>query len=728
MNRIDYNLEIIGEQISFTPRKEFIDPIVNSNNKIFEITADNSYGKTFILNLLAYGLDADKLDDTKILNSIKESIKRYDDTKSYSLEYNIDIDLPDNRVLSLTKEKGRGKLIQINNGAPISYKVLHDELSIIYDVPSNPSERLNAVIKDLNNWNTNLKNKFEKVARHIFEISKEFDNVRNESKIEILNKKIKELEIDIKKNKVRQETESSQLKKLIILKNLKNLISLIETSNRLELSIAKKQKEFKLAPKPAKLEKKDSSLIEQLNKELVDIESRLKKTIGQFIGYINNENEVNDLITNDTTLNKDYCKIRETDIRLDLFDDNTDYLTKQANFKKSVDKLKEAIVNFINEKKNDKTYLIHNSYSQFLHLLEDLIENNIDYLLKDEIDLDSNKFKKQLQDLVSKHKVKNYDELKSFLIKDLTSINGDLTQFMRTKIKLINENKKKFIEDDGKYYKIKAELDTLLNSQKSLKNDFAITTGLCAKELEISDLELINSVDKIAGFKYSIEKSITDSKLLENINNSINEIEKKIRVLDSETVQLVGNYNFNLKALEIEDKRKPSKYNSGQKKVIESFDRMLKQIISNLKKYDELISKIESSKLTEFKHEKDIKFMELAGKIIAYSMDNKLLRPDGKFIKLYFYDMIKQEFHCENNIIIKKLDVSTGLASANYLKQRIDNVEGKYVVVLLDEIGNMAQNALDQVIESIKNLENQNRLVIALFTSPNSDGIKINEY
>ena len=109
-------------------------------------------------------------------------------------------------------------------------------------------------------------------------------------------------------------------------------------------------------------------------------------------------------------------------------------------------------------------------------------------------------------------------------------------------------------------------------------------------------------------------------------------------------------------------------------------------------------------------------------------MDNKLLRKDGEFIELKYYDMIKQEFHCSDDIVIKKDDVSTGLASANYLKQRIENVEGKYVVVLLDEIGNMAQNALDKVIESIKKLETQNRLVLAVFTRPNSKGIKIIDY
>ena len=85
MNNINYELEILGEKKTYKGRKEFIEPIINSKNKIFEITADNSYGKTFILNLLAYALEADKLDNEKILGSIKESISRYDDHASYNL-------------------------------------------------------------------------------------------------------------------------------------------------------------------------------------------------------------------------------------------------------------------------------------------------------------------------------------------------------------------------------------------------------------------------------------------------------------------------------------------------------------------------------------------------------------------------------------------------------------------------------------------------------------------
>jgi hypothetical protein len=728
MNNIDYNLEIIGEKKSYLPRKEFIDPIVNSDKKIFEITADNSYGKTFFLNLLAYALDADKLDDDRILNSIKDSISRYDDETSYALEYDINLDLPDKRVLSLSKIKGRDKLIQLNGGAPISFKSLHNELSIIYDVPSNPSERLNAVIKDLGNWNSNLKNKFEKVARYFLELSKEFDSVRNETKILMLQEKIKTLDVDIKKNEDKIDFEKINLKNLKLLKNLNNLILLFKKKNETEAVLIKKEKEFKTLKKPSKVEKKDSNLIKKLNDELVELEISFKKIIAQYIGYINDDSEILEIIINDTTISNHYNKIKATNLRVDLFDDS-DFLINQVKYVESIDFIKDTIIRFIDEKKNGKSYKIHNSYTQIIGLIEDLIENDIDFLLKSATDLDSKKLKNQLQELIAIYKVKNYVSLKSFLNTELKTIKGTLIQYIRTRNQLHNENKKKFVDDnDSKYYKIKAELDNLKSSHKTIINNFNINSGICAIDLNITDLSLLDSIQKIIDFTYSVGKAIADSKVKENINLSIDEIEKKIKKLELGKQELISDKNFKKRSYEIEDARKPSKYNSEQKKSIEKFDRLLKLVMSNLSNYDELIYKIESDKLTEFRHEKDIKFIELAGKIIAYSMDNKLLREDGKFIELKFYDLVKQEFYCEDNIIIKKLDVSTGLASANYLKQRIDNVEGKYVVVLLDEVGNMAQNALDKVIDSIKKLEDQNRLVIAVFTRPNSNGIEIKEY
>jgi len=424
---------------------------------------------------------------------------------------------------------------------------------------------------------------------------------------------------------------------------------------------------------------------------------------------------------------KYYNLIKDTEIK-DIFSSNN-YVVAQNKFIESIEYIKDAILRFIIEKKNGKSYIIHNSYKQLIDLLEELMDNEIDHILKTATTVESIKLKNQLESIINEYKVKDYDALKRFLNNDLKLIKGYLSQFMKTQNQLKKESKKKLVnDDDSTYYKLQADLKDLKDTFKKVKNNFTLTTATCANELNIDDLSNFNSIDKISDLRYSLESKIGTPKLLEDISSSKAIVEKEIRDLTRTVIDLESQRRLTERSFKMEDAKNPSKYNDEQKIKIKAFLRTIQIINTNLLAFRKLILNIEKGDLSSFKDVEDIKFMELAGKIIAYSMDNKLLRADGIYAKLNFYDMIRQEFHCDGDLIIKKADVSTGLASANYLKQRIENVEGKYVVVLLDEIGNMAQNAINKVIESIKKLENQNRLVLAVLTRPNSNGIKIIEY
>ena len=673
-------------------------------------------------------MEADKLDKEKILNSIKDSISRYDDDNSYKLEYDIELNLPDNKKLSLKKVKDGNKIIQIDGGPPISHNNLHKNLSIIYDVPTNPSERLNAVIKDLAIWNDNLITKFSNVLRFFSDVSKEFDSVRDEDKILDLKKKSDDLEKRILKNNQsidKKKSISNDLKKIL---NLEDLSLFFKKKTIIETEINKKSKQFKLLKKPEKIEKKDELKIQELNEKLAEYDKDFKKIISRLIREINDDTEISELITEDSSIIRYYNKIKDTNNIKDIFSSD-DYVSIQNKFIESIEYIKDTIIRFITDKKNGKSYIIHNSYTQLIVLLEELMENEIDHFLKSVTTVESIKLKKQLESIINEHKVKNYESLKVFLNSDLKTLKTLLSLFMKTKNQLKKESKKKHVnDDDSKYYELETELKILREKKIKNKNNLTLTIVTCAKELEIDDLSFFDSSEKISDLIYNLKSKITTPKLLENISEYKEIVDKEIENLTISRDNLVSQKKTNDIHLKYEDAKNPSKYNDNQKRKIKKFILLLQRSIKNLRIYKDLISNIEKGDLSKFKDNEDLKFMELAGKIIAYSMDNKLLRADGVYAKLDFYDMKRQEFHCDGDLIIKKADVSTGLASANYLKQRIDNIEGKYVVVLLDEIGNMAQNAINRVIDSIKKLEKQNRLVLAVLTRPNSNGIKIIEY
>lgn len=722
MRKIDYELEIKGEKKTYKPRTEFVEPIIKSDNRIFEITADNSYGKTFILNLLAYALEAHKLDSERILKGLKESISRYDDETSYNLTYEIDLPLPDSKTLNLSKNEEGNKRIQINNGSPLGYQQLHNQLSIIYDVPTNPAERLNAVIKDLGQWNNKLKTKFESFARQFHQITRDFDNVKDETKIEDLNTKIKIENDKINSEEGRLKIIQQELDGLKIIDSLNNLAKLMKSESLKDQALFKTNKILKTIPKPQTVSRRNEKYITDLARELNQWESDFKSIVLELISHINQDDELKELFENDSTKKSAYELIKSSKIH-ELIEDSPEL------FLEKIENVKDDILRFIEEKRNDKKFVIHNSFEELFKSINNFIDNKIGHILKEEVDIETEILIKKLNRILSDYQVKDYAPLKSFLIKDLKKLRGFIVQYFKTNKKYKDEQKKTQKQNsDEKYYSKLAQKQSLQKDIKDIKAQIKFEQSKCALKLEITDFSRIENLEQVNDIKKNLENKYTGKFNLDNLKLAIKDLDTELR----KTKNKIKDYEDKKKlweaSLDIEQNKNEAIYNESQKANLKAFYQILLRINNNLNPFGNLIGKIERGDLSGFHGEEDQSFIELAGKIIAHSMDNKLLRADGVFINYDFYDMIKQEFHCENDVIIKKDDVSTGLASANYLKQRIDNVSGDYVIVLLDEIGNMAQNALNKVLESVKRLEENNRLVLAILTRPNSNGIQINEY
>lgn len=728
MRKIDYTLHIKGEGKTYDPRPEFINPINNSNNKIFEITADNSYGKTFILNLLAYALEADKLDEAKILDSIRNSITRYDNDDSYELEYNINLELPGGKELKLLKEKKGGKLIKLDDGPPIGHANLHNELSVIYDVPTNPSERLDSVIKDLGQWNKNLENKFDSLSEKIHDITKDFDSVRSEEKIQLFKDKIDETKLKIEEIKKLKAEKKTVLDDLEILSSLNDLKLLLKKKMDLESKIHKKNKQLKSIPKPSKIEKKDENKIRQLNIEIQNQENIISHNIAGIISIISEDENILDYFKENITYNKHYEFVKNTNFK--NISDPADINEISDSFEESIKEIMDALNRFMYEKQNSKDYVINNSFERLIEIVEEMMENDIYHLFKEVTSVEAEKIKGQFESVLSNYKIKDYSSLQQFLKKDIAkTVKASFVQIFRTLGNLNKEKSKKMVDDDGsKYYRLVSELKDLDNKFKTVNDNYESKRYACANKIGIKNMSEFNSIEMFNDSGHPIKQKFVNKELLSDIRLSIEELKNDIKKIDTNIDDEKSNLGIYTTKYEREDSRKPSLYNDDQKKKIKQFLQYLYMVNSNMRSFNDLISNIEKNNLSGFKDKEDLSFIELAGKIIAYSMDNKLLRAEGNYINLEYYDMLNQQFHCSDNIIINKADVSTGLASANYLKQRIENVEGKYVVVLLDEIGNMAKNAIDKVIESLKKLENQNRLVLAVLTRPNSNGIEVIEY
>ena len=294
----------------------------------------------------------------------------------------------------------------------------------------------------------------------------------------------------------------------------------------------------------------------------------------------------------------------------------------------------------------------------------------------------------------------------------------------------MEESKKKGVDSDGeKYYMLKSEIENLNSRLQTNKLTIERNRYNLARDLGYEP-SLLDSLDEVRKIKDYIQSKVPSYINFNNLTQELNTLNRESKQLDEQIKEKDKNVGFYKALLTNESNKIKSQYSDDQQQKIKNFKRRLQMIIANFKSFSDLIININDGNLDRLENDEDVKFINVAGKIIAYSMDNKILRSDGKYVILEYYDLKKKEFYCAGDIIIRKDDISTGLASANYLRQRIENVEGDYVLILLDEIGNMAQDTLHEVIKSIKKLEEQNRLVIAVLTQPsgNKEQIIINEY
>lgn len=721
---IDYTLKIKKERKEFKPRPEFINPLTNSNERIIEINAGNGYGKTFILNLIAYALFADKLNDGAILPSLKERVADYENIDAYHLEYNLKFNLPNGKKIILSKSGESDRIAYFENEPPMGVNHLHKMISILYDVPVDPNLRLNDVIKDLGIWNNRLREKFIKYNNFLIQIQSQFNDVRDELKITSLNKQKAELENNLieKKEQLRiAKILQSDLDNLI---ELEKLISEFHQIEKLNFELKRDEKELKKYPKPKKVDKKDESLIKNLQIQINIQKKSFSEKILDLIVEITRVTELVDFIENHTSLNEIFLFVKNETIE-EIIEDN--------RFKFFIGKLEFlclSIIDFIRSQENEKKYLIHNFLKQLLEQIDELIENDADSILKILTKNDTNILKEEIKIRIDEHKIQDYTKLKN-TSKDLpTEINLLFIQIEKLISKIAIESKKTGLDSDGeKYYIIRSQIEDIKLKIDRVSKSISFRTHNLSESLKLSK-ELLNSKENTSSTRDAIKRKLLVNAGSVDLVDKVNDNEKTINRLIHDIDSMSKSFSLIDATLIIEEKKEISNFNAEQQERIGRFKHAIQIFIKNFGEYNRLIDNINDGNLEQFKHEEDIQFINVAGKIIAYTLDNKLLLSDGNFTKLEYYNIIDREFHCENKVIIRKNDISTGLASANYLRQRIDNLEGDFVVILLDEIGNMSKDTLFEVINSIKKIESQKRLIISILTQPSKENgiIQINKY
>jgi hypothetical protein len=722
---IDYKLTkqpgTISEEI-FIPNSNLIDFIKNKeedDSRIFVIKASNSSGKSFLLNSIAYAFRALELPEDELSPTLRRSLNYLIDKEHQKIDFEIIINDPDGfkinskfnhldeNEIKIIKEDGVTEVIDSN--------IFSKKYKLLYDIPENPLDRIYKLLKSIKEFNSDILGKLNPLDIKLRDILKSIKDERDEIVINKIQDRINS-NLNLKTNYNKRLTEVKE--KLKDLENYDSLIKLkksLDSKNRKEIEYSKIEKDLRLLKPNTNVKGKtdNKKKISVLKKEIRDLHisgllvsckeeiteniyyekftNSFSKTDINLFNYLfdNPEFIVNDLLVNDIQKISSFFKALETFKNVSL---EKVFETLKSEFNESEYRLIKDLKNAFSK------YQESNQESGFV---EGLFEKKSDLILK-ELKVYENKLG-VLDDLNQIQK-----ELNNTISKLVINIKKG-SVFSKKLSKEITKNK------DGKKGNYENTLERANNIKDSINRD-KIEIDRLRNILEVNGIQLsaLNEVSSREALRENLyfKNSYCKGSEKEQIDDYKKEIKKSELLLEILDKTLLDDKV----KLKVEDSKQSSEYAINHREI-----QILSNKLSFFTKYmvqrNALISdngELKSDDSLEYKS-----YMKIIGEYVASLMGNKIIYQDSNVEIAYIdYSSKTPYFVTPEDKKIAFSDFSGGQGSSNYLKAKLNINEERKFIVLIDEIANMDNKSLDVVIERLKELDDNNKLLLAILVEP----------
>ena len=177
-------------------------------------------------------------------------------------------------------------------------------------------------------------------------------------------------------------------------------------------------------------------------------------------------------------------------------------------------------------------------------------------------------------------------------------------------------------------------------------------------------------------------------------------------------MSLVSNKNKHT----VEDAKKDLKISPETFNKIKKLQTDIMLLNNNVINFQKPIKKYKTGQTIQTDHIEDEKFIAVVGGIIASSLNNFIIRTGGEKKEISSFDIAKDKFLCLDGSSILKSEVSTGISSATYLTQVINNSDKPNMLFLFDEIGDISESSMNIVVQAIKNKISKTSTCTAVMT------------
>jgi exonuclease SbcC len=714
MIKYDYLLEREigkGRIQKFTP-----DRIPSKIPNLLCIEGPNSIGKSTLLNIVALGFWG--IESKKIHPALLEKMSTLLNSDYQRLKFHLEINSEKEKLVlksvkaSLDKtEIMHEESIDGKTFKPITRERFEDKYNLIYDIVSNPIERLYDLLKDLREEERQYGNRIRDFGTYLRQTLKDIDISRNQERLNEVTRKI---------DSIRQENTDITNN----LPDLVNSLDLLEThayvrfyyyySNECE-TLARKRDEYE--QKSQTLEKSGRKIGSKLIKYRRDIEG-LRKTISELYqqttpliqkalpknqkGSFKIWRDLNPYSTERDDLNA----MRNEAIHLrNLFQTESDKVREESSFKdaSTLERVIEALQDF-----EDSSLLIPKlkvTIGELIRILKE--ENKRNFLLmsryRNLTSIDS-----LLGDFVD-----NIDKLLEKL--------AELRDVSETNRKLSDEAMNTFFEQKNQLRIMREDLQKL-----NKKREYYLQKCV-SKNIDVSKLESTSYKDlsrEIPSNK-ELERllTLTEEQIMQKISELETDISQKKRKLgENETVLSI----FQKEKADLE-KQKPHRFEEYREEIaqlLQKADTVSQKLLAN---YDSNIKNLIERRVKKDEAEKNPAKKKHYQEISKYLAHRIGVFPhiDRKY-RAKTVDLVSGIIVTDDGTIIRVKDIGTGQSQSAYIMSLL-NVpnDGRKIIALFDEIAMMDDKSLEPVRHRMRQLYESKRLLVGILVQKNEQfGLK----
>lgn len=670
------------------------------------IEGPNSSGKSTLLNMIALSFYGNK--DNNVSQSLKEKMLSLLDTSHQKVNFKINIDNEITNDQILIEKNADSNDITIydsksKNKTPISENTINSNFKLIYDIPENPFKRLNELLSDLKNEHIMLTSKIRQLEATFREMINEIETTKNPDDIE----KKENIIAQLKKHKEEEETTVQNYgSTLLLLKKYTYSRLYKEYIDKSEI-IKTKIKEIKSSKKKKrKILKDKTSEYENIKNGAHDLVSLIKTDIAELLRTIKVIFPNDDYITPLERLDLEQELIYQTEKGL--------LITSLQHFEKDLEKKNNSF-------NKNPDVLSAKITDELINLLSEY-QNNIEVEIPG-IPTTIHDFLKTLEDKQREYR-KFFNDFKNVQItlEKIIDLNEKIALFKNEyslKLREILTSKKEDTSTET-YYDTETDLEDYESQLEDAqaKIDFYIR--------ECNDLEIPTSLieNYFGQYKVLPQIALYTKYSEEQLSEEIDELIKSIKVKKDDvelTIQRINRHEVEKKIMET---KKTSKY-INYKQEIETYHQQCKILIQLYEtQYEKYLSDLMQKRTPAQPTTQQQKYYNLVFNYLANRIPE--FKHDDKFYTVESIDYINDKVITKEGKIINFSDLGTGHAQSNYIMGLLNTPDPKKLIVLLDEIATMDSNSLSPIVNKMKELYNQGKLLIGIIVQK-SDVLNVEE-